>query len=116
MTTVRPWTVLLADELVVLQQTVIGPLREEQRREVERVDQREWAVAVGPKVAGVVVDDVMPAQEFHLAQEAGQLSQRTAMVHGSIISQSSDIMDLVVADAYLDIYYGIPASHWHVQR
>lgn len=60
---------LIADQFIILDESMIGTFGKEQGREVERVDQPPGNLSILEEVFGVVVDDVVAAEIFHLLEE-----------------------------------------------
>lgn len=60
---------LIADQLVILDEPMIGTFGKEQGREVKRVDQPPGNLSILEEVFGVVVDDVVSAEILHTLEE-----------------------------------------------
>jgi hypothetical protein len=60
---------LVAEQLIILYEPVIGTFRKEQGREVERVDQPPRNLSILKEVFGIVVDDVVTTEILHTLEE-----------------------------------------------
>ena len=60
---------LVAEQLIILYEPVIGTFRKEQGREVERVDQLPRNLSILKEVFGIVVDDVVTTEILHTLEE-----------------------------------------------
>ena len=63
---------LVDKQLVVLHEFVVGTLRKQQRREIERVDQMPAAGFLTKQIGCVVVYDIVAAKKVHLIDELEQ--------------------------------------------
>ena len=60
---------LIADQLIILDEPMIGTFWKEQGREVKRVDQPPRYLSILEEVFGIVVDDVVSAEILHTLEE-----------------------------------------------
>ena len=60
---------LISDQLIILDEPMIGTFWKEQGREVKRVDQPPRYLSILEEVFGIVVDDVVSAEILHTLEE-----------------------------------------------
>lgn len=60
---------LIADQLIILDEPMIGTFGKEQGREVKRVDQSPWNLSILEEVFGIVMNDVVSAEILHTLEK-----------------------------------------------
>lgn len=98
---------LVGDDLVVFEEAVVGALGEEERREIEGVDEHAAAGVVAEEVSGVVVDDVVPANEAGILDERHQGALVGGMEYGAVGAEGAYVVNLFVVYADFDVDKGV---------